>query len=81
MQDSTMAILTLYGILSLALLALWLKHKSVLSQRKRMADKLGSMKGNLSETSERLDLLSRGVNTILSDAPEVQDLLSVHRSL
>ncbi len=43
--------------------------------------KLGSMKGNLADTSERLDLLSRGVDTILSDAPEVHNLLGVHKSL
>ena len=39
------------------------------------------MKGNLADTSERLDLLSRGVDTILSDAPEVHNLLGVHKSL
>ena len=76
-----MAILSLYGVLSVALFALWLKHKSVLRQRERMMDKLGSVRGNLSETTQRLDLLSRGVDTILSDAPEVHDLLEVHRSL
>ena len=76
-----MAILSLYGVLSIALFALWLKHKSVLRQRERMMDKLGSVRGNLSETTQRLDLLSRGVDTILSDAPEVHDLLEVHRSL
>ena len=76
-----MAILTLYGALSVTLLALWIRHKSVLRQRKKLALKLGSMKGNLTETSERLDLLSRGVDTILSDAPEVHDLLGVHKSL
>jgi len=76
-----MAILTLYGALSITLLALWIRHKSVLRQRKRLALKLGSMKGNLADTSERLDLLSRGVDTILSDAPEVHNLLGVHKSL
>ena len=81
MQQTTMAILTLYGALSITLLALWIRHKSVLRQRKRLALKLGSIKGNLTETSERLDLLSRGVDTILSDAPEVNDLLGVHKSL
>jgi len=81
MQQTTMAILALYGVLSATLLALWIRHKSVLRQRKRLALKLGSMKGNLNETSERLDLLSRGVDTILSDAPEVHDLLGVHKSL
>ena len=81
MQQTTMAILTLYGALSITLLALWIRHKSVLRQRKRLALKLGSMKGNLADTSERLDLLSRGVDTILSDAPEVHNLLGVHKSL
>ena len=81
MQQTTMAILTLYGALSITLLALWIRHKSVLRQRKRLALKLGSIKGNLTETSERLDLLSRGVDTILSDPPEVHDLLGVHKSL
>ena len=76
-----MAILSLYGVLSVTLLALWIRHKSVLRQRKKLALKLGLMKGNLTETSERLDLLSRGVDTILSDAPEVHDLLGVHKSL
>ena len=76
-----MAILTLYGVLSVALFALWLKHKSVLRQRERMMTKLGSVKGNLNETTQRLDLLSRGVDTILSDTPEVHGLLGVHRSL
>ena len=76
-----MAILTLYGLLSIALLALWIKHQTVIRQRHKLAAKLGSMRGNLSETTDRLDLLSRGVDTILSDAPEVHDLLAVHRSL
>ena len=76
-----MAILTMYGVLGVALLALWLKHKSVLRQRERMRDKLGSVEGNLNETSQRLDLLSRGVDTILSGTPQVHGLLGVHRSL
>ena len=76
-----MAILTLYGVLSIALFALWLKHRTVLSQRERMLSKLGSVKGNLNDTSLRLDLLSRGVDTILSDSPEVHGLLGAHRSL
>jgi len=76
-----MAILALYGVLSVTLLGLWMRHKSVLRQRERLALKLGSMKGNLTETSERLDLLARGVDTILSDAPEVHDLLGVHKSM
>tara|TARA_B100000575_G_scaffold57141_1_gene43017 strand:- start:2519 stop:4816 length:2298 start_codon:yes stop_codon:yes gene_type:complete len=81
MQDTTMALLSLYGVLSIALLLLWIKHKTVRKQRDRIAVKLGSMKGNLSDTSDRLDLLSRGVDTILSDSPRVHDLLSVHKAL
>jgi tetratricopeptide (TPR) repeat protein len=76
-----MAILTLYGVLGLALFALWLKHKSVIRQKERMRDKLGSVEGSLTETSQRLDLLSRGVDTILSGTPQVHGLLGVHRSL
>ena len=81
MQDTTMGILTLYAVLSFALFALWLRHRSVLSQREKMLDKLGSVRGNLNDTSQRLDLLSRGVDTILSDSPEVHGLLGAHRSL
>ena len=73
MQSTTMAILTLYGVLGVALFALWLKHKSVIRQKERMRDKLGSVEGNLTETSQRLDLLSRGVDTILSGTPHVFD--------
>ena len=76
-----MAILTLYGVLSIALFVLWLKHRTVLSQRERMLNKLGSVKGNLNDTSQRLDLLSRGVDTILSDSPEVHGLLGAHQAL
>ena len=76
-----MVVMTLYGILSITLFVLWIKHKSVLRQRQKLASKIGSMKGNLVQTSEKLDLLSRGVDTILSDAPEVHDLLGVHKSL
>ena len=76
-----MAILTLYGVLSIALFVLWLKHRTVLSQRERMLNKLGSVKGNLDDTSQRLDLLSRGVDTILSDSPEVHGLLGAHHAL
>ena len=81
MQSTTLAILTLYGVLGVALFALWLKHKSVIRQKERMRDKLGSVEGNLTETSQRLDLLSRGVDTILSGTPQVHGLLGVHRSL
>ncbi|GIS29508.1 MAG: hypothetical protein Ct9H90mP1_2360 [Methanobacteriota archaeon] len=65
-----MVVMTLYGILSITLFVLWIKHKSVLRQRQKLASKFGSMKGNLVQTSEKLDLLSRGVDTILSDAPK-----------
>jgi len=71
----------MYGVLGVALFALWLKHKSVIRQKERMRDKLGSVEGSLTETSQRLDLLSRGVDTILSGTPEVHGLLGVHRSL
>ena len=76
-----MVLLTVYGVISIAFLALWIKHRSVSLYNQKMAVKLGSMKGNLSDTSDKLDLLSRGIDTILSDAPEVHNLLSVHRSL
>ncbi len=76
-----MAVLTLYGVLALTMFGLWLKHRSVLIQREKMHARLGSMKGDLSATSKQLDLLSRGVETILSDSPEVHELLTVHQSL
>ena len=76
-----MVVMTLYGILAVTLFILWIKHKSVLRQRQKLASKIGSMEGNLVHTSEQLDLLSRGVDTILSDAPEVHELLGVHKSL
>ncbi|GIS50397.1 MAG: hypothetical protein Ct9H90mP24_6890 [Methanobacteriota archaeon] len=60
MQETTMVVMTLYGILSITLFVLWIKHKSVLRQRQKLASKIGSMKGNLVQTSEKLDLLSRG---------------------
>ena len=81
MQETTLLLLTVYGVVSIAFLALWIKHRSVSLYNQKMAVKLGSMKGNLSDTSDKLDLLSRGVDTILSDAPEVHNLLGVHRSL
>jgi len=74
-------LLTVYGIISIAFLALWIKHRSVRLYNQKMAVKLGSIKGNLSDASDKLDLLSRGVDTILSDSPEVHNLLGVHRSL
>ena len=46
-----------------------------------MQIRLGDLQGNLASTSNRLDLLSRGVDTILGETPEVHELLSVHKSL
>ena len=46
-----------------------------------MQIRLGNLQGNLTNTSNRLDLLSRGVDTILGETPEVHELLSVHKSL
>ncbi|MBT4474776.1 MAG: tetratricopeptide repeat protein [Euryarchaeota archaeon] len=46
-----------------------------------MQIRLGNLQGNLANTSNRLDLLSRGVDTILGETPEVHELLAVHKSL
>ncbi|GIS92675.1 MAG: hypothetical protein CM1200mP21_09700 [Candidatus Poseidoniales archaeon] len=73
--------LGLYALLGIALLTLWLRHQAVLRQRERMRDKMGALQGDLSDTSHRLDLLSRGVDTVLSKTPEVQGLLDAHKSL
>jgi tetratricopeptide (TPR) repeat protein len=81
MEQATTGILSLYGLLGIALLTLWLRHRSVIHQRGKMATKLGNLEGNLTDTSRRLDLLSRGVDTVLGETPEVQELLQVHRSL
>ncbi len=81
MEPSTLGILTLYALLGIALLTLWLRHQAVLRQRERMRDKMGSLQGDLSDTSQRLDLLSRGVDTVLSETPEVHGLLDAHKSL
>ena len=76
-----MGVLGLYALLGIALLTLWLRHQAVLRQRERMRDKMGALQGDLSDTSHRLDLLSRGVDTVLSKTPEVQGLLDAHKSL
>ena len=76
-----MGVLALYALLGLALLTLWLRHQAVLRQRERMRDKMGALQGDLSETSQRLDLLSRGVDTVLSETPGMQGLLEAHKSL
>ncbi len=81
MEDSTLGVLALYALLGLALLTLWLRHQAVLRQRERMRDKMGALQGDLSETSQRLDLLSRGVDTVLSETPGMQGLLEAHKSL
>ena len=81
MDQTTAGILALYGILGVTVLALWLRHRSVLSQRDRMMNRMGYLQTNLSDTTQRLDLLSRGVDTILGETPEVRNLLSVHRKL
>ena len=81
MEQSTSIILALYGLVGIALATLWLRHQSVLRQRDEMRAKLGNLQGNLASTANRLDLLSRGVDTILGETPEVHELLSVHKSL
>jgi len=81
MEQSTLTILALYGLFGIALATLWLRHQSVLRQREQMQIRLGNLQGNLTNTSNRLDLLSRGVDTILGETPEVHELLAVHRSL
>ncbi len=81
MEQSTSIILALYGLVGIVLATLWLRHQSVLKQRDEMRNKLGKLQGNLVSTSNRLDLLSRGVDTILGETPEVHELLSVHKSL
>ena len=81
MEESTLTILALYALFGIALATLWLRHQSVLKQREQMQIRLGDLQGNLASTSNRLDLLSRGVDTILGETPEVHELLSVHKSL
>ena len=81
MEDSTLGVLALYALLGLALLTLWFRHQAVLRQRERMRDKMGALQGDLSDTSQRLDLLSRGVDTVLSETPGMQGLLEAHKSL
>ena len=80
MENITMGVLALYALLGIALLTLWLRHQAVLRQRERMREKMGALQGELSYTSQRLDLLSRGVDTVLSETPEVQGLLDAHKS-
>ena len=81
MDQTTAGILALYGILGVTVLALWLRHRSVLNHRDRMMSRMGALQSNLTDTTQRLDLLSRGVDTILGETPEVRNLLAVHRKL
>ena len=81
MEDYTLAIITLLFALGIIFFTLWIKHRNLLKQRRRIVEKLGFVKENLSETSNKLDLLSRGVDTILSETPKVRGLLGVHQSL
>tara|TARA_B110000014_G_C20116850_1_gene590115 strand:+ start:486 stop:2780 length:2295 start_codon:yes stop_codon:yes gene_type:complete len=81
MNQTTAGILALYGILGVTVLALWLRHRSVLGQRDKMMNRMGALQTNLTDTTQRLDLLSRGVDTILGETPEVRNLLGVHRKL
>tara|TARA_B100001250_G_scaffold21240_1_gene17975 strand:+ start:10514 stop:12781 length:2268 start_codon:yes stop_codon:yes gene_type:complete len=76
-----MTLATVYGILLIAFATLWLKHKSILKKSRKFHTRLGSLQGSLNDKATSLDLLSRGVNTILSDSPRVHDLLDVHHSL
>ena len=81
MESSTMTLGTVYGILIIAFTTLWLKHNSMLRKSKKFHTRLGSLQGSLNDKATSLDLLSRGVSTILSDSPKVHDLLNVHHSL
>ena len=76
-----MTLATVYGILLIAFATLWLKHKRILKKSRKFHTRLGSLQGSLNDKATSLDLLSRGVNTILSDSPRVHDLLDVHHSL
>ena len=76
MEDSTLGVLALYALLGLALLTLWLRHRALLPQRERMREQMGTLQGDLSDTSQRLDLLSRGVDTVLSESPDMQGPVS-----
>ena len=80
MEQATAGILALYALLGLTILALWLRHQSVLRQRDKMMNKMGNLQTDLSVTTQRLDL-SRGVDTILGETPQVHNLLGVHRKL
>lgn len=81
MEQSTMGILALLGLLGLANWILWMRHQQVMRQRDRMVNRVGYLEGDLTATSQRLDLLSRGVDTVFGHTPELHGLLGIHRSL
>ena len=81
MEQSTLGILSLYALMGMAIAILWLRHQQVLRQRDSIADRVGSLEGDLNSTTQRLDLLSRGVDTVFGETPELHGLLGVHRSL
>ena len=64
MEQSTLGILSLYAMLGMAIAILWMRHQQVLLQRDSIADRVGSLEGDLSSTTERVDLLSRGDDTV-----------------
>lgn len=81
MEQSTLGILSLYALLGMAIGILWLRHQQVLRQRDSIAGRVGSLEGDLNATTQRFDLLSRGVDTVFGETPELHGLLGVHRSL
>ena len=51
MDQTTAGILALYAILGVTVLALWLRHRSVLRQRDRMMYRMGDLQSDLSDTT------------------------------
>ena len=52
MEQATAGILALYALLGLTILALWLRHQSVLRQRDKMMNKMGNLQTDLSVTTQ-----------------------------